>query len=32
MQVLRLLEELDRQWKLASRLIEVRRQNIELAR
>jgi|SRR5206468_9559472 cytosine/adenosine deaminase-related metal-dependent hydrolase len=31
-QVERLLTELDRQWKLASRLIEVRRQDIELAR
>ncbi len=31
-QVERLLAELDRQWKLASRLIEVRRQDIELLR
>lgn len=31
-QVERLLAELDRQWKLASRLIEVRRQDIELSR
>lgn len=31
-QVERLLTELDRQWKLASRLIEVRRQDIDLAR
>lgn len=31
-QVERLLAELDRQWKLASRLIEVRRQDLELLR
>lgn len=31
-QVERLLAELDRQWKLASRLIEVRRQDIDLSR
>lgn len=31
-QVERLLAELDRQWKLASRLIEVRRQDLELMR
>lgn len=29
-QVERLLAELDRQWKLASRLIEIRRQDLEL--
>lgn len=32
MQVMRLLEEMDRQWKIASRLIELRRQDIEIAR
>lgn len=31
-QVERLLAELDRQWKLASRLIEIRRQDLELMR
>lgn len=31
-QVDRLLQELDRQFKLASRLLEVRRQDLELAR
>lgn len=30
LQVERLLLELDRQWKLASRLIEIRRQDLEL--
>lgn len=32
MQVQKILEEMDRQWKTASRLIEVNRQDIEITR